>query len=49
MYRGRFGFPEAAHLLRRAAARGRREEAEALAEAGLPAAVERLLADPAPL
>ena len=49
MDRGRFGFREAAHLLRRAAARGRREEAEVLAEAGLQAAVERLLADPAPL
>ncbi len=49
MYQGRFGFSEAAHLLRRAAARGRREEASALAEAGLKAAVARLLADPAPI
>lgn len=38
---------EAAHLLRRAAARGRKEEAEALAELGLKGAVERLLAPPA--
>ncbi|GAB5602311.1 hypothetical protein FJNA_08360 [Thermus sp. FJN-A] len=37
---------EAAHLLRRAAARGRKEEAEALADLGLKGAVERLLAPP---
>ncbi len=49
MYRGPFGFAEAAHLLRRAAARGRRAEAEALAEAGLEAAVAHLLKDPAPI
>ena len=49
MYPGRFGLSEAAHLLRRAAARGRRAEAEALAEAGLGPAVARLLADPAPI
>jgi len=43
-----FGYPEAAHLLRRAAARGRKEEAEGLAEMGLERAVEEVLKDPAP-
>jgi uncharacterized protein (DUF1800 family) len=42
-----FAPQEAAHLLRRAAARGRREEAEALAEMGLKRAAESLLAAPA--
>ncbi|RIH86601.1 hypothetical protein Mterra_01383 [Calidithermus terrae] len=44
----RFGYREAAHLLRRAAARGRKEEAQKLAEMGLQAAVDSLLRDPAP-
>ncbi|ADR36487.1 protein of unknown function DUF1800 [Oceanithermus profundus DSM 14977] len=48
MYTGPFTPYEAAHLLRRAAARGKREEAEALADAGLEGAVERLLQPPAP-
>ena len=48
MYRGPFTPHEAAHLLRRAAARGRREEAEDLAALGLAAAVDRLLAPPEP-
>lgn len=47
MYTGPFRPLEAAHLLRRAAARGRREEAEALAEAGFEGAVDRLLQPPA--
>lgn len=38
---------DASHLLRRAAARGRKEEAERLASVGLEAAVESLLATPA--
>jgi len=41
-------FSDATHLLRRAAARGRKEEAQQLAEMGLEAAVEFLLRDPAP-
>jgi uncharacterized protein (DUF1800 family) len=41
-------FSNAIHLLRRAAARGRKEEAQQLAEMGLEAAVEFLLRDPAP-
>ena len=41
-------FSNAIHLLRRAAARGRKEEAQQLAEMGLEAAVAFLLRDPAP-
>ncbi|RDI95921.1 DUF1800 family protein [Meiothermus sp. QL-1] len=43
-----FSYADAVHLLRRAAARGRRAEAEQLVEMGLEAAVEHLLQDPAP-
>ncbi len=45
----RFGLREATHLLRRAAARGKKAEAEALAEMGQARAVEALLADPDPI
>jgi len=45
----RFGLQEATHLLRRAAARGKKAEAEALAEMGRERAIETLLADPAPI
>ncbi len=48
MYKGRFGKQEAAHLLRRASARGRGEEASHLAEAGLERAVAEVLTDPQP-
>ena len=48
MYTGPFSPHEAAHLLRRAAVRGTRQEAEALAEMGLDRAVEQLLRDPEP-
>ncbi|WP_287408992.1 DUF1800 domain-containing protein [Oceanithermus sp.] len=48
MYRGPFTPYEAVHLLRRAAARGRREEAAQLAEMGLERAVAQLLRTPAP-
>ncbi|MCS7067939.1 MAG: DUF1800 domain-containing protein [Meiothermus sp.] len=41
-------YPQATHLLRRAAARGRKEEAQKLVEMGLEAAVDWLLQDPAP-
>lgn len=41
-------FSNATHLLRRAAARGRKEEAQQLSEMGLEAAVDFLLRDPAP-
>ncbi|MER3481041.1 MAG: DUF1800 domain-containing protein, partial [Meiothermus sp.] len=41
-------YPDAIHLLRRAAARGRKEEAQTLAQMGLEAAVDSLLQDPAP-
>jgi uncharacterized protein (DUF1800 family) len=41
-------YPDAVHLLRRAAARGRGEEARRLSEMGLEAAVDSLLQDPAP-
>ena len=47
MYTGKFTPEDAAHLLRRAAARGNRSEAKALAEMGLAAAVDHLLAEPA--
>lgn len=39
---------DATHLLRRAAARGRKDEAQRLVELGLEAAVDSLLADPVP-
>lgn len=39
---------QATHLLRRAAARGRKEEAQQLAERGLEPAVDFLLQDPVP-
>ncbi|GEM83033.1 DUF1800 domain-containing protein [Meiothermus hypogaeus] len=41
-------YPQATHLLRRAAARGRKQEAQQLVEMGLEAAVDHLLRDPAP-
>ncbi|MER3552934.1 MAG: DUF1800 domain-containing protein [Meiothermus sp.] len=41
-------YQDATHLLRRAAARGRKEEAQHLVEMGLEAAVDSLLQDPAP-
>ncbi|GEM85386.1 DUF1800 domain-containing protein [Meiothermus granaticius] len=41
-------YPDAVHLLRRAAARGRAEEARRLSELGLEAAVDSLLQDPTP-
>jgi len=41
-------YQDATHLLRRAAARGRKEEAQKLAEMGLEAAVDSLLQDPVP-
>ncbi len=45
-YTGPFGVYEATHLLRRAAARGNAEEAEALAAMGLDKAVDHLLEAP---
>ncbi len=48
MYTGPFTPYEAAHLLRRAAARGNRAEAEALASLGLERAVDELLRPPEP-
>jgi len=44
----RLSYPEATHLLRRAAARGRRAEAELLTTIDLEAAIDSLLAPPAP-
>lgn len=41
-------YPNATHLLRRAAGRGRKNEAQQLAEMGLERAVDWLLRDPAP-
>ncbi|WP_299428520.1 DUF1800 domain-containing protein [uncultured Meiothermus sp.] len=41
-------YPDAVHLLRRAAARGRKEEAQRLADLGREAAVDALLQNPAP-
>jgi len=45
-YRGPFGRHEAAHLLRRAAARGNADEADRLASLGLERAVDLLLDEP---